>query len=193
MIKKELVIIINYFWQISKYEDEELPLYQQSGTPTWTSVSDIGKRYNREMFTVSNYMTVEELFIKAIQVFMISSTSTKLIVKQLEKPLNLEVIEDNIVKTGFSLEDSKEMLNFFQKVRQGMSISLNEVELVTRLALRKYVWVQLESETMFVRFDYDYYVDIGSTERCDDAVKQVCDMNLSVNLWGKPYPFSSPT
>jgi len=52
---------------------------------------------------------------------MTSSTSTKLIVKQLEKPLNLEVIEDNIVKKGFSLEESKEMLNYFQIIEQGMS------------------------------------------------------------------------
>ncbi|WP_374966082.1 hypothetical protein [Lysinibacillus sp. RS5] len=185
------MININYFWQISKYKDDEHPLNSQGGNPIWTSVSDIGKKYNGIIFTVIEYLTTEDLFIKAIQVFMTNSTSLKLIVKQLEKPLGLEAIEDSIEKKGFSLEESKEMLNFFQKAEQGMSISFNEVELITRLALREYVWVQLESETMFVRFDYDYYVDIGSTEKCDEAVKQVCEMNLSVNLWDKPYPFSS--
>jgi len=40
------VININYFWQISKYKDDEYPLNQQGGSPTWTSVSDIGTRYN---------------------------------------------------------------------------------------------------------------------------------------------------
>ncbi|EON70271.1 hypothetical protein ABIA69_001690 [Lysinibacillus parviboronicapiens] len=187
------MININYFWQISKYKDDEYPLNQQGGSPTWTSVSDIGTRYNGRIFTVNEYLTMEETFIKAIQVFMTSSTSTKLMVKQLEKPLSLEVIEDDIVKKGFSLEESKEMLNYFQIVEQGMSISFAEVEFIIRLALREYIWVELESETMFVRFDYDYYVDIGSTERCDEAVKQVCKMNLSVNLWDKPYPFSSST
>ncbi|PAD66661.1 hypothetical protein CHH83_22960 [Bacillus sp. 7586-K] len=137
----------------------------------------------------SDYLIVEELFIKAIQAFMNCTNSNKIIVNQLEKPLKLEGIEASLLKAGFSLEESKEMLEFFKEVEKGMTIGLSEVKLITQLALREYVWTQLQSESLFVRFDYDYFVDIGSTIRWEDAVKQVREMNLSINLWDEPYPF----
>lgn len=181
--------VINYYWQISKYKNDELPLSGVGSSPTWSSVSDIGNTYNGKKFLKSDYLIVEELFIKAIQAFMNCTNSNKLIVNQLEKPLKLEGIEASLLKAGFSLEESKEMLEFFKEVEKGMTIGLSEVKLITQLALREYVWTQLQSESLFVRFDYDYFVDIGSTIRCEDAVKQVREMNLSINLWDEPYPF----
>ncbi|MFJ2047240.1 hypothetical protein ACIOBL_26935 [Paenibacillus taichungensis] len=184
------MIEIKYFWQITKYTDDEHPLHQQGKKPTWTSVSDIGKIYDGNKFTVNDYLRTEEMFIRAIKIFMINLGSSKIFVRQLEKPLDLEVIKDSIIKKGFSLEDYTEMLKFYQLVENGTSIGLNEVEFISRLALREYIWVELESNSMFVRFDYDYYVDIGSTIDCEKAVKQVREMGLSVNLWKEPYPFS---
>jgi hypothetical protein len=70
-----------------------------------------------------------------------------------------------------------------------MSIGFAEVEFITRLALRECLWAQMESERLFVRYDYNYYVDIGTIDSCDEAVKQVCEMKLSMNKWDEPYPF----
>ncbi|MDQ0224433.1 hypothetical protein [Metabacillus niabensis] len=180
---------INYYWQISKYKNDELPLSGKGSSPTWSSVSDIGNTYNGNTFLKSDYLTVEELFIKAIQAFMNCTNSNKLIVNQLEKTLKLDLIEASLLKARFSLEESKEMLEFFKEVEKGMTIGLSEVKLITQLALREYVWTQLQSDSLFVRFDYDYFVDIGSTIQCEEAVKQVREMNLSINLWDDPYPF----
>jgi hypothetical protein len=84
------VIDINYFWKMSKYKDEELPLYHQGEQPVWTSASDIGKVFNGKMLTVSDYLRVEGV----------------------EKPFEVGVIEESLLKKGFSLDESNEYYIF---------------------------------------------------------------------------------
>ncbi len=87
------------------------------------------------------------------------------------------------------MDESKEMLGFFETIEKGTQLSFSEVEYITRLALRGYIWTELESDAMYVRFDYDYYIDIGSTVECERAVKKVQEMKLSINLWEDPLPY----
>lgn len=183
------VISIKYFWQICKYKNDELPLYRRDGTPTWTSVSDIGKVYNGKEFTVNEYLYVESLFVKAIQRFMSCSNSSTLAIKQLERPLGITAVKESLINRGFSLDESKEMLVCFETIDKRTKLSFSEVECITRLALREYIWTELESDTMYVRFNYDYYIDIGSTVECEQAVKKVQEMKLSINLWEDPFPY----
>ncbi|MGO4533112.1 hypothetical protein AB4Z30_28875 [Paenibacillus sp. 2TAF8] len=82
------------------------------------------------------------------------------------------------------------MLDFFLLLEKGLKVNVENMEHVARLALREYIWIQLASESMFVRFDYDYYVDVGTIERCDEAVQKVMDLELSIDLWDEPYPLA---
>ncbi|MDM5281761.1 hypothetical protein QUF95_30965 [Paenibacillus silvae] len=185
------MIDIKYFWQMSKYKEDELPLYQQGKKETWTSVSDIGKVIYGEKVTVSDYLNVEDSFVEGIKAFMTCTKSTQLTIKQLEKPLQIEVIKADVIQKGFSSDYNNTMFNLYQLLERGTKVNFDEIEHLIRLALREYIWVQLESDSMFVRFDYDYYVDIGAVVRCDEAVQQVRAIGLSINLWEEPYPFYS--
>jgi hypothetical protein len=82
------------------------------------------------------------------------------------------------------------MLDFFLLLEKVLKVNVENMEHVARLALREYIWIQLASESMFVRFDYDYYVDVGTIERCDEAVQKVMDLELSIDLWDEPYPLA---
>lgn len=90
---------MNYYWQISRYREEHLPLYD-GAISTWTSVSDIGKVINEKVLSVNEYLTVENLYIQAIKTFMRYSNTDQLFIKQLEKPLSLESITKVIFKKG---------------------------------------------------------------------------------------------
>lgn len=187
------VINIKYYWQISKYKAEELPLYEQGAIPTWTSVSDIGKVINGKLLTVNEYLTVEDLYIQAIKIFMMYSNISALTIEQLEKPLNLEVIKERNTQKGLTSSNSDALYDFYQSVTEGMAVGIHEIEYIIRLALRENLWAQLQSEAMFIRFDYDYYMDIGGIGLCEEAITKISELGLAINQWDEPYPFDSST
>lgn len=183
------VINIKYYWQISKYKEEELPLYEQGAIPTWTSVSDIGKVINGKVLTVNEYLTVEDLYIQAIKIFMMYSNISALTIEQIEKPLNLEVIQEKNIQQGLTGINSDAHYDFYQSVTEGMAVGIHEIEYISRLALRENLWAQLQSEAMFLRFDYDYYMDVGGIGLCEEAITKIRELGLTINLWDEPYPF----
>lgn len=187
------MIDIKYYWQVSKYKEEELPLYGQGAIPSWTSVSDIGKVINGKVLTVNEYLTVEDMYIQAIKIFMMYSNVSALIIEQLEKPFNLEVIKEKNTQKGLSGSNSDPLYNFYQSVAEGMVVGIHEIEYISRLALRENLWAQLQSESMFLRFDYDYYMDIGSIGMCEEAITKIRELGLTINQWDEPYPFAPST
>lgn len=187
------MINIKYYWQISKYRKEELPLYREGSIPTWTSVSDIGRMINGKVLTVNDYLTVENLYIQAINAFMMCTNTKTLFINQLEKPFDLEVIKERSKQKGLNDNDFSGIYDFYQLIKEGASISRGEVEFLSRLALRENLWAQLQCETMFLRFDYDYYIDIGSFKKCEEAVEKIRNWGLTINQWDEPYPFGLST
>lgn len=105
------MININYYWQISRYREEHLPLYD-GAISTWTSVSDIGKVINEKILTVNEYLTVENLYIQAIKILMRYSNTDRLFIKQLEKPLSLEAIKKSNIQKGLIDNNSIEIYDF---------------------------------------------------------------------------------
>ncbi|MED0668942.1 hypothetical protein P4S95_01725 [Aneurinibacillus aneurinilyticus] len=179
------------FWQISKYKASDLPLYKEGKETTWTSISDIGKKFNGKIFTIQEYLSIEDLFIDAIKKFMVCSQTKYLFVNQVEKSFELDTLINNIKQKGLMNQYSKQMLDFFHLVKEGNKLNMKQIEIISRLSLREDMWTQLSSQSMFVRFDYDYYVDIGSTNNCEVTAKKISETGLVVNLWDEPYPFSS--
>ncbi len=137
-----------------------------------------------KMVTGHEYLQVENAFVEGIQVFMMYSKSPHLTIKKLEKSLQPEIIKADMTKKGFSLERYIKLLDFFLLLEKGLKLNIENMEHVARLALREYIWIQLASESMFVRFNYDYYVDVGTKDRCDEAVQKVMDLELSIGSLG---------
>ncbi|MBG9789659.1 MULTISPECIES: hypothetical protein [Brevibacillus] len=187
------MIDIRYYWQVSKYKEQELPLYGEGAIPSWTSVSDIGKVINGKVLTVNEYLTVENLYIQAIKVFMMCSNTNALIIEQLEKPFSLEVIKESNKQKGLNDSDPNELYDFYQLATEGAVVGTHEVEYLSRLALRENLWAQLQCESMFLRFDYDYYIDIGSIGICEEAITKIREWGLTINQWDEPYPFDPST
>ncbi|WNS43282.1 hypothetical protein [Paenibacillus sp. MMS20-IR301] len=187
------MIDIKHYWQISKYKEIELPLYGQGAIPSWTSVSDIGKEINGKVLTVNEYLTVEDLYIQAIKIFMMYSNISTLIIEQLEKPFDINVIKEKNSRKGINDSNSNVLYDFYQLVTEGMVVGIHEIEYISRLALRENLWAQLQSESMFLRFDYDYYMDIGSTEVCEEVITKIRELGLTINQWDEPYPFPPST
>jgi len=54
-----------------------------------------------------------------------------------------------------------EMFELYNSIENGATISVSDIDLITRLTLRENIWCKLVSESMFVHFGYDLYMYIG--------------------------------
>lgn len=178
-----------FYWQLSKYKND-IPLYGGE-QQIWTAVSDIGKVFNGEVLSVEEYKMVEDLYIKSIFLFIRYTKTDGLAVMQLEKPLSWDVIKESNGKKGLNDYHSANFREVYDSISVGQVIDSNEVEFICRLALRENLWIQLQSESMFLSFDYDYYVDIGVAEAYDAAIDQIRKWGLNINKWEESYPFDS--
>ncbi len=125
----------------------------------WTSISDVGKIFNTELFTMEKYLKVENSYIRAIETVLSDSSVTKLFI------VSLEIYDDT--KISDVLSDYE--IEVFHSLRDGMQINLNEIKIVVKLVLREVLWCKLCSfmRKIEIEFGYDYYmyIKIDSIER----------------------------
>src|SRR3990167_6936831 len=145
-----------YCYRVTKYNPlfrNENGAYQKD---EWTSYSDIGKVFDGQVLTPTNYLQVEDSYIKAIGLFMEFLTADSLTVVGLEK---------NSAPEKKDALFSVEMLNIYYAIGENEVISQKTILTIARLCLRSNIWCRLESDKMFVHFGYDYYMYVGSKNK----------------------------
>jgi hypothetical protein len=149
-------------WRITKYN----PAHRNSSgaylKDEWTSYSDIGKTFNQKIFTYEDYLKTETAYINAINHFMQCSDLPSLIISDLEKHKNID-------KALLHLPD---MVTLFNSIQNGKMLTIEEVQSVSQLVLREYLWCKLTSNNMYVHFGYDYYMYIGIKKHALILLKQ---------------------
>ncbi|MCG7379134.1 hypothetical protein MH215_19140 [Paenibacillus sp. ACRSA] len=158
---------MNNQWQINNVLDE------------WTCPSEIGKVIQGNIFTLEQYLLVEEAYIDTIMVFL----------KEAELQ-TLRVIQ--VSDRSISQEDQHSVLyeqEFSQILIQEDGVyNTDEIRTICKMILRNYADCQLYAKDhFFVHCGWDYYMFIGSSHDSYQAIEFARSKNLSVEECISPY------
>ncbi len=167
-----------FTWRITKYNPENRNSRGVYLLDEWTAYSDIGKIIAGKSLSYAEYLAVENAYVNVISLFMACNQLRELSVSTLEKKLDLT--DDPNLDLA--------MANLFKRIKKGLKLNRVEVEVVSRLVLREELWCIIESvDTMRVRFDWDYYMYIGSANKGEDTIYKIQQSGLFVEACDPEY------
>ncbi len=170
-----------YNYRISKYN----PIYRDNEGSyrinEWTSFSDIGLIYENKKFTMDDYLKIEDAYVKTIVSFMQHLNINLLGVCELEK------YEKHLIIDKFHGAYSIEIKNLYSSLQDGNILNISQIQNLSRLILREKLWCKLQCDMMYVHFGYDYYMYIGISEKCEDAVVINSRLGLFIEEYNSPY------
>jgi len=169
---------MKFCWRITKYN----PKYRSADgaylNDEWSMYVEIGKEFNNVLFDFNAYQRVEDLYIKAIELFMACHNVSRLQINTLEK--NKKLAKD--------IHNNTNMINFFHKAQEDDWIEQADIGDFCRLILRDKLWCKLRySRKMFVHFGWDFYMYIGSSIICDKTIASIEESGLFVEPFESPY------
>jgi len=71
-----------------------------------------------------------------------------------------------------------------------MLVTIDQIPIVCKMALREYIYCQLITEDFFVQFGYDYYLFIGANSIQQEALHFASEQRLFVEQTISPYYLS---
>lgn len=142
----------------------------------WISFSDIGQVFNGEVFSLDEYLDIEEKYCTAVNLFMECCEADNLILTSVEY-FNEKLSKLYPVSTK----------SIHKKVKNGNSYSRSEINDICKLILRENIWGKLSSSNMYVHFGYDYYMYIGVEADCIKTLMKIEEDGLFVEEVMSPY------
>ena len=133
----------------------------------WTSVSDIGLKFNGVPLTPAAYIRVENAYVSSAISFLT------------EAGVNSLAID--------SLENHREHQATTSTLTDGHDCNLLACADIARLNLRAEIWCRLIADFAFLHFGYDYYMYVGVPFECPNAVKYATEAGLFVEPFDSPY------
>ncbi|WP_046181327.1 hypothetical protein [Domibacillus tundrae] len=158
-----------FSWRVTKYN----PLNRHADgsyidQDEWTSFSEVGTKVSME-----DYLNTEKNYINAITAFM--------------EDMQLKSVCLTSLEYWPDETEEYDVAEFMSKMQIGISLSVQEVKELAKLTLREIIWCKLSyKKQFFVHFGYDYYMYIGTAEKCSTARQKVQSLGLYVE------PFVSP-
>ena len=146
------------FHEIVKYPPSG---YNKDGIYTsddWTSISDIGKSFNGKIFSVKDYLKVEEQYVNTVLMIMSALDCEYLTIEYIE--VNQDEMANDIEiygkKYGVSITGT------LPKLKKGTRLSRINIPNVLRLCLRElcYIVFSCKSKKLKFYFSYEYYLNV---------------------------------
>ncbi len=128
----------------------------------WTDYSDIGSSFDDKVFTVEDYINIENKYINVLTNLM--------------KKIGVEYLNFNQGKLELVDEDdnsTEDMKRIYKKINITKKVIMKEVPDMVRLILRNCIWGTLKSDKMEVHFGWDYYMYIGLEKYDDTLMNQI--------------------
>lgn len=144
---------VTYNYRVGRYK----PGTRHTATSTWTSVSDIGRRFDDGVLTKEEYERVEYLYLEAVR-----AVATEVQVDELE-------VSDLLLGPAASVEATQ--------IRNGDTITVNEALGILRLELREELSCRLKSDDrLHVDAGFDFYIYLGT---CDPIYNVISEIEAS--------------
>lgn len=173
------------YWQVRKYPPIKKGEEKKSKIPTWTSIIDIGQYYEGKEFTAEDYLFTEDKYVEAVKIY-----TSSIQVHELEIYLINKLKEELFLRHTLKYPEcySAEIISLYYSLVDGAILSGKQIEHIVRLGMREDITCQLRcGNEFFLNFTYDYYMDIGSSIICEDAINQIKETGLYIDLWEWPY------
>ncbi|MFJ7738370.1 hypothetical protein ACIQ2D_18805 [Lysinibacillus sp. NPDC097287] len=159
-----------FSWRVTKYNPE---LRNEDGSyinqDEWTSISDVGTKVSEK-----EYLKVESIYLDAIEAFLREIGVDKVSIEALE----LHILE----------EQEPSVHSFLSKLEIGIELTTSEIRELSKWVLREVIWCKLSVQNQcFIHFGYDYYLYIGANRNCPNAIKEVEQLGLYVEVFQTPY------
>lgn len=169
---------MKFCWRITKYDPQHRNSQGVFLQDEWTSYSDIGKTFGNIKFNYTEYLRIENVYISAIQSLMKCHDVPSLQITSLEKSKTLKK----------DLHNTDNMITLFNNVKENDWVQQNDIEDFCKLILREKLWCKLRfNQKMFVHFGWDFYMYIGSSLPCNNAIIAVQKSGLFVENFASPY------
>lgn len=145
--------------EIVKYSPQK---YDSNGIYTadeWTSRCDVGKKFDGKLFTIEEYLRVEQRYVSVILSIMKATNCKYMTIQYLEA--DKEYITSRIKSSKFYNIDS-ELLKSMPLLEEKRRIYILKITDIIRLSLREYIYVVLRNKEhkLQIEFGYDYYLKI---------------------------------
>lgn len=150
-------------YRITKYN----PQYRLNGVyckDEWTSMSDIGKKFEDSMLQPEEYLDVENRYIQCCMDVMKAAGIKKLSVSNPEIYYNKVVLPKTVCEEG-------------------------EMREIIKWCLREMCWAKLKSKHFFIHFGYDYYMYIGTELPITTVLNIAQSCSLFCESMHSPYLF----
>jgi len=152
-------VIMMYCWKITKYAPDHR-------ADEWTSIYDVGKVCAGTRLTMDEYLRVEQLYLKAIDLIAGCNQVSSF---QIE---------------GMEIYQASPCTLIYEN---GKSIDLKTSLDLARHILREEQWCRLVNPRMFVHFGYDYHMYIGSADPAAHERQKIRELGLYCEEKESPY------
>ena len=163
--------------EIVKYSPQK---YDSNGiytTDEWTSMWDVGKKFDGKLFTLEEYLRVEQRYVSVILSIMKAMNCKYMTIQYLEA--DKEYITSSIKSSKFYNIDS-ELLKSLPLLEENRRIHISKITDIIRLSLREYIYVVLcnKEHKLHIKFGYDYYLNVSCSLNCETLKNIVCREGL---------------
>ncbi|MFA1642813.1 hypothetical protein AB5N96_08100 [Chryseomicrobium imtechense] len=169
-----------YRYGISKYDPRLRDKSRRYFKEDWTGVGDIGKVYEGEKLTVSDYLKVEDTYVSVIEAILTVMNIPKLHVTNLRRVYSLkELWKYHGHHEG--LYDSK-MIDYFSRAEGKKVVKKQEVETLIRLLLREdltYLRMGYKDDLTII-IGYDYLMAVETSVPIDSVISEIEQKGLFV-------------
>lgn len=146
--------------EIVKYSPQK---YDSNGVYTadeWTSRSDVGKHYDGKLFTLEEYLRVEQQYIDVILSVMKITNCKYMTIHYIEA--DKEYIVSQIISSKFHKIDVP-LLKSVPLLEEKRRIYIKKISDILRFCLREYAYIVLcnKEHKLQIEFGYDYYLKIS--------------------------------
>lgn len=152
--------------RVTKYNPDNRDERGAYKVDEWTSISDIGREFNGTKFTYQDYILIEDKYISSIREFCNYFGIDELEIK------NLEVHEPQTWDNN-----SLRLKEHYGRLRTKKLVSKQDIEVISRLILREYLWCDLVHGDRGIHFGYDYYMYFDSGTKIPEDLKIKIEKN----------------
>ncbi|MDO6761846.1 hypothetical protein Q4566_16690 [Tamlana sp. 2_MG-2023] len=144
----------------------------------WTSISDIGKFFNDNLFTEEEYLRIEKKYIQSIFLIIDYFEVEEIRIQNVYKYTNKKWLKNN---------KQVDLSKFHNILHSGMIIGINrifEIEKAIKIALREIASLEIEINPLTkITFGYDYYMYLEfskSNQELSSLEEKIKDLGLFI-------------
>lgn len=155
-------------FRLSKYDPAARDAHGAYLREDWTSISDVGRRFDGQTLSLEAYLQVEDSYLDVLTLFLEEAGITSLTIEGLETP----AVEDGATVPWC----------------EGEAVSGAALRDLWRRVLRQEVWCKFRHPSgFFLHFGDDLYAYVGTPRPSPQALARATARGLFVEAMPSPY------